>query len=107
MMRALRIETVRGRLTAFYITVLAAALIIVGGLIYVLLARALYVRIDDGLYALVQITITSLTNDLAEGQDIGRCGEEHRGRIVLAAADAGYLRRHRQAAGGGRARSTT
>ena len=69
MMRALRIETVRGRLTAFYITVLAAALIIVGGLIYVLLARALYVRIDDGLYALIQITITSLTNDLAEGQD--------------------------------------
>ena len=42
MMRALRIETVRGRLTAFYIIVLAAALIIVGGLIYVLLAQALY-----------------------------------------------------------------
>ncbi len=70
MLRALRIETVRGRLTAFYITVLAAALIIVGGLIYVLLARALYARIDDSLHALVQITTTSLTNDLAEGQDV-------------------------------------
>ena len=68
-MTALRIDTVRGRLTAFYITALAAALIIVGGLIYVLLARALYARIDDSLYALVQIATTSLTNDLAEGQD--------------------------------------
>lgn len=66
----LRIESVRGRLTAFYITALAAALIIVGGLIYVLLARALYARIDDSLHALVQITTTSLTNDLTEGQDV-------------------------------------
>jgi two-component system OmpR family sensor kinase len=70
MIRTLRIETVRGRLTAFYITVLAAVLVIVGGLIYVLLARALYSRIDDSLHALVQITVTSLTNDLAEGQDV-------------------------------------
>jgi len=69
-MAALRIDTVRGRLTAFYVTALAVALIIVGGLIYVLLARALYARIDDSLYALVQITVTSLTNDLAEGQDV-------------------------------------
>src|SRR5687767_11545382 len=69
MLRALKIETVRGRLTAFYIIVLAAALLIVGGLIYVLLAQALYARIDDNLHALVQITTTSLTNDLAEGQD--------------------------------------
>ena len=69
MMTALRIDTVRGRLTAFYITALAAALLIVGGLIYVLLARALYARIDEGLHALVQITMTSLTNDLGEGQD--------------------------------------
>jgi two-component system OmpR family sensor kinase len=70
MLRALQIETVRGRLTAFYIILLAAALLIVGGLIYVLLAQALYARIDDGLHALVQIATTSLTNDLAEGQDI-------------------------------------
>jgi two-component system, OmpR family, sensor kinase len=69
-MIALRVDTVRGRLTAFYITALAVALIIVGGLIYVLLARALYARIDDSLHALVQITVTSLTNDLAEGQDV-------------------------------------
>ena len=66
----LRIESVRGRLTLFFVSVLAAALIIVGGLIYVLLARALYSRIDDNLGAVVQIATTSLTNDLAEGQDV-------------------------------------
>jgi two-component system, OmpR family, sensor kinase len=69
-MTALKIETVRGRLTAFYITVLGVVLVIVGGLIYVLLARALYSRIDDDLRALVQIAATSLANDLAEGQDV-------------------------------------
>jgi heavy metal sensor kinase len=68
-MRALRIETVRGRLTAYYVTALAVALLIVGGLIYVLLARALYARIDEHLHALLEITTTSLTNDLGEGQD--------------------------------------
>jgi two-component system OmpR family sensor kinase len=63
------IETVRARLTLWYVTVLAAALLVVGGLIYVLLARALYARIDDNLEAVVQIAMTSLANDLAEGQD--------------------------------------
>jgi len=67
--RALGIESVRSRLTLFYVSVLAAALIVVGGLIYVLLARSLYGRIDDNLHAVVQITTTSLANDLAEGQD--------------------------------------
>ena len=66
----MRIESVRGRLTLFYVLALAAALVVVGGLIYVLLARALYSRIDDNLRAVVQITITSLTNDLAEQQSI-------------------------------------
>ena len=65
----LMIDTVRGRLTLFCVTVLAAALVVVGGLIYVLLARALYGRIDENLRAVVQIATTSLTNDLAEGQD--------------------------------------
>ena len=68
-MNRLRIESVRSRLTLFYVSVLAAALVVVGGLIYVLLARSLYSRIDDNLHAVVQITTTSLTNDLAEGQD--------------------------------------
>ena len=63
------IETLRARLTLWYVAVLAAMLIIVGGLIYVLLARALYTRIDEGLAAVVEIAMTSLSNDLAEGQD--------------------------------------
>ena len=69
MLKTLRIETVRGRLTLFYVSVLAAALIVVGVLIYVLLARALYVRVDENLQAGVRIAMTSLANDLAEGQD--------------------------------------
>ena len=69
-MTALTIDSVRARLTLFYVTALAAALVVVGGLIYVLLARALYSRIDDNLHALLQITGTSLSNDLAEGQDL-------------------------------------
>jgi heavy metal sensor kinase len=67
---ALKIDSVRGRLTLFYVSVLAVALLVVGGLIYVLLARALYARIDDTLLGVVQITTTSLANDLAEGQDV-------------------------------------
>lgn len=69
MTQVLRIDSVRGRLTLFWIAVLAAALVVVGGLIYVLLARALYSRIDDNLRAVAQIATTSLTNDLAEGQE--------------------------------------
>jgi two-component system, OmpR family, sensor kinase len=69
MFKTLRIESVRGRLTLYYVSVLAAALIIVCVLIYVLLARALYVRVDENLQAAVRVTMTSLANDLAEGQD--------------------------------------
>ncbi len=70
MIRAVRIDSVRGRLTLFWVAVLAAASLMVGGLIYVLLAGVLYSRIDDNLRAVVQIATTSLTNDLAEGQDV-------------------------------------
>src|SRR5687768_4989595 len=62
-------ESVRARLTLWYVSVLAAILIASIALIYVLLARALYVRIDDTLHAVVQIAHTSLVNDLNEGQD--------------------------------------
>lgn len=66
----LRIESVRARLTVFYVIVLGVVLLVVGGLIYVLLARALYARIDETLLAAVDIATTSLGNDLAEGQDV-------------------------------------
>ncbi len=69
MLNALRIESVRGRLTLYYVSVLGVALVIVGGLIYVLLARALYIRVDENLQAGVRIAMTSLSNDLEEGQD--------------------------------------
>jgi signal transduction histidine kinase len=63
------IESVRARLTLFYVGVLALMLLLVGGLIYVLLARALYARIDDNITTAMQVAATSLGNDLAEGQD--------------------------------------
>ena len=69
MLKALRIESVRGRLTLYYVSVLAAALVIVGVVIYVLLARALFVRVDENLVAGLGIAATSLSNDLDEGQD--------------------------------------
>jgi two-component system OmpR family sensor kinase len=61
---------VRARLTLYYVSALAVALILVGGLIYVLLAQALYARIDDTLDALMQTTSNSLHNDLEEGQGV-------------------------------------
>ena len=64
------IETLRGRLTLSYVAMLAVALLVVGGLTYVLLARALFARIDDDLRAATEVTITSLSNDLDEGQDV-------------------------------------
>lgn len=62
-------ESVRARLTLWYVSLLAATLIASLALIYLLLARALYVRVDDTLRAVVQIAQTSLANDLNEGQD--------------------------------------
>ena len=62
-------ESVRARLTLWYVSLLAATLVVSIALIYVLLARALYVRVDDTLRAVVQIAQTSLANDLNEGQD--------------------------------------
>jgi two-component system OmpR family sensor kinase len=63
-------ETVRWRLTLWYVSALAVALFLVGGLIYVLLARALYTRIDESLHVVIEIAMTSLGNDLGEGQDV-------------------------------------
>ena len=64
------LETVRARLTLWYVSLLAAILVGVLVMTYVLLARALYVRIDDSLQVIIQIVRTSLANDLGEGQEI-------------------------------------
>ncbi len=69
-MTPLKIESVRARLTLYYVSALAVALILVAGMIYVLLAQALYARIDETLDALMQTTSNSLHNDLDEGQGI-------------------------------------
>ena len=65
------LDTIRARLTAWYIAVLGTVLVTVSVLTYLLLARAIYTRIDDGLRAVVDLAATSLGNGLAEGQDIG------------------------------------
>ena len=94
MLKRLKIESVRGRLTLFYVSVLAVALVIVGALIYVLLARALFVRVDESLLAGVGIAATSLSNDLEEGQDYedaarSTVAEQASGVQMLAVYDGG------------------
>jgi two-component system OmpR family sensor kinase len=64
------LDTVRARLTLWYVSLLTAILVGVLALTYLLLARALYVRVDDSLRVFIQIVSTSLTNDLAEGQSV-------------------------------------
>ena len=63
-------ETVRARLTLWYVSLLAAILVAVIALIYILLSRALYARIDDNLRVSLEVAMTSLANDLAEGQTV-------------------------------------
>jgi two-component system OmpR family sensor kinase len=64
------LDTVRARLTSWYVSLLAAILMGVIVMIYVLLARTLYLRVDESVQVIVQIVVTSLANDLAEGQDV-------------------------------------
>lgn len=75
-------ESVRARLTLWYVTVLAAILVVSIAVIYVLLARALYTRIDDTLHAVMQIAHTSLTNDLNEGQDAADAARSTAGELA-------------------------
>lgn len=90
----LRIESVRARLTTFYVVVLAVALLVVVGLTYVTLARVLHVRVDEGLLAAVQIAANSLDNDLTEGQDVADAARSTAAELasshqMLAIYDAG------------------
>ncbi|HEY0726876.1 MAG TPA: hypothetical protein VGD38_02330 [Pyrinomonadaceae bacterium] len=62
------IDTVRGRLTLWYISSLALILILFGISVYVMLSRALHRRVDEGLRSTIEISITSLTHDTQEGQ---------------------------------------
>ena len=64
------IESLRARLTIWYVAVLGTALVVVCAVTYLLLARTLYKRIDDNLAVVSDIAVTSLTHDLAEGQGV-------------------------------------
>lgn len=75
------LETIRGRLTLWYVSVLALVLLLVSVLIYVLLARALEDRVDMNLRLVMGIAATSLANDLAEGQDIDDAARSTAGEL--------------------------
>ena len=62
------INTVRGRLTLWYVSALALILVLFGAAVYVLLSRALHRRVDQALASTIEISITSLTHDTQEGQ---------------------------------------
>jgi two-component system, OmpR family, sensor kinase len=62
------ISTVRGRLTLWYVGVLALILLAFVVAVYVMLSRALHRRVDEALRSTLDISVTSLTNDTEEGQ---------------------------------------
>ena len=62
------IDSVRSRLTLWYVSVLAAVLVTFSLVIYVLMTRALHSRVDAGLRGLLSIAEVSLRHDAAEGQ---------------------------------------
>jgi len=62
------INTVRGRLTLWYVSALALILVLFGVAVYVLLSRALHRRVDQALASTIEISITSLSHDTQEGQ---------------------------------------
>jgi two-component system OmpR family sensor kinase len=62
------INTVRGRLTLWYVSALALILVAFVVAVYVMLSRALHRRVDEALRSTLEISITSLTHDTQEGQ---------------------------------------
>lgn len=62
------INTVRGRLTLWYVAALALALAAFGATFYFLASRALYTRVDNDLRSLIEISNISLIHDTEEGQ---------------------------------------
>lgn len=62
------INTVRSRLTIWYVSALALILVTFGAAVYVMLSRALHRRVDEALRSTLEISATSLTHDAQEGQ---------------------------------------
>jgi hypothetical protein len=61
-------ESVRARLTLWYVSALAFILVVFGVFVYVMLSRALHRRVDEALRSTIEISITSLRHDAQEGQ---------------------------------------
>ncbi len=61
-------ESVRARLTLWYVSALALILVVFGVAVYAMLSRALHRRVDEALRSTIEISITSLTHDAQEGQ---------------------------------------
>jgi two-component system, OmpR family, sensor kinase len=64
------IDSVRTRLTLWYVAVLAGVLVAFTLGIYLLMTRALHSRVDSGLHHLMSVTQKSLIQDAAEGQSL-------------------------------------
>lgn len=62
------INSIRTRITLWYVGVLATLLVAFSVGVYSLLARSLYSKVDENLRANVQVAITSLNHDAEEGQ---------------------------------------
>ncbi|HYG08403.1 MAG TPA: ATP-binding protein [Pyrinomonadaceae bacterium] len=61
-------NTVRARLTLWYVSVLALVLVAFSVGVYALISRTLYTRVDDALRSAIEISTRSLSNDIEEGQ---------------------------------------
>jgi two-component system, OmpR family, sensor kinase len=62
------LDTLRTRLTAWYVAVLAVTLILFELAVYAALSRSLNDGVDEALTSSIEITTTSLSNDIGEGQ---------------------------------------
>ena len=62
------LDSVRVRLTLWYVSMLALVLIAFSVVIYTLLSRSLYERVDEGLRSVIGVATVSITHDTEEGQ---------------------------------------
>ena len=67
-MRIRILDSVRIRLTLWYVSMLALVLIAFSIVIYTLLSRSLYERVDENLRSVIGVATISITHDTEEGQ---------------------------------------
>src|SRR5919108_3133798 len=63
------LNSVRVRLTLWYVAILALVLLAFSLGVYGILARSLYTRLDSGLHAAVEGAVIALAREAAEGED--------------------------------------